>query len=122
MLKRVLMIIIASLLFICCIARAEYAVNDIPLNEYTVEGLYAIEDSIVAALKSAFDRGSSKAADGEVLGAYVINPRTKKFHYPYCYSALQIGADRVFMTSTPSELMAQGYEPCGQCKPSQKAK
>lgn len=120
--KRVILIVLMTMLFICCVARAEYAVNGIPMTNYSVEELYAIEDSVVEALKSAFDRESSKTVGGEVLGKYVVNPRTKKFHFPYCYSALQIGVNRVFITSTLSELIAQGYDPCGQCKPSPKTK
>lgn len=50
--------------------------------------------------------------------AYVINANTGKFHYPDCSSAINMkAAARQEYVGTRDELIAQGYEPCGRCKP-----
>ena len=50
--------------------------------------------------------------------AYVLNTNTKKFHYPDCSSAINMKANtREEYAGTREALLAQGYEPCGRCKP-----
>lgn len=116
--KRFILIVILLLAIILpALAESEYIVNDRTLTEMSIEELYVLEDALTSAIEKVFAMESSKSASGEVLGPFVINLRTKKFHYPYCFSALQIGQDRCFEVSTPSELIARGYKPCGQCKP-----
>ena len=75
-----------------------------------------LEDTIVSALVTVFYNDAVELSNGEMLGVYVINPKTKKFHYPWCYSALEIGPDRIYIHAAPSEL-AEKYNPCGRCKP-----
>lgn len=49
---------------------------------------------------------------------YVCNTNTKKFHYPGCDSVSQMKeANRLNTNLTREELLAEGYEPCGNCKP-----
>ncbi len=72
------------------------------------------------------DGSSSLAADSSddtdknetVKVTYVLNTNTKKFHYPTCYSAQKISAKNYAeSTLTRSQLIAQGYDPCGNCEP-----
>lgn len=99
------------------LSEAAYLVDDRPLTGMSVEEFYALEDAIIVALEAVFDAGAKASASGDLIGMYVVNPRTKKFHYPYCYSAIQIGPDRRFEYCAASELAVQGFVPCGQCKP-----
>ena len=49
---------------------------------------------------------------------YVVNTNTGKFHYPDCSSVNQMSdSNRMDVVATRTELVAQGYEPCGRCKP-----
>lgn len=49
---------------------------------------------------------------------YVLNTNTHKFHVPGCRSVGQIKPNhRVDSTQNRSEIMAQGYKPCGNCHP-----
>jgi len=49
---------------------------------------------------------------------YVVNTNTGKFHYPSCKSVGKIkDKNRMDFTGTRAELIGQGYEPCGSCKP-----
>ena len=49
---------------------------------------------------------------------YVLNTSSKKFHDPDCGSAGKISAsNKEYYTGTAEELIAKGYEPCGNCKP-----
>ena len=52
----------------------------------------------------------------EVL--YVCNTNTKKFHYPGCDSVNQMNeSNRMNTNLSRDELIAQGYQPCGNCHP-----
>ena len=49
---------------------------------------------------------------------YVINTRSKVFHYPSCEGAQQMSKhNRKEVTATRVELTNQGYTPCGACEP-----
>ena len=49
---------------------------------------------------------------------YVLNTSSHKFHLPTCSSVESIKEDnRQDYTGTREDLIAQGYSPCGQCKP-----
>lgn len=49
---------------------------------------------------------------------YVVNTNTGKFHYPSCASVSKIKSyNRSDRHCTRDELIAAGYEPCGQCHP-----
>ena len=49
---------------------------------------------------------------------YVLNTNSKKFHLPTCSGASDMKVEnRQDYTGSREMLVAQGYEPCGQCKP-----
>lgn len=49
---------------------------------------------------------------------YVLNTNTKKFHYPDCVSVDYIKPkNRIDYTGIRSSVIAQGFDPCGKCKP-----
>ena len=49
---------------------------------------------------------------------YVINKRSRVFHYPTCEGAQSISPhNREEVTATRVELTSQGYTPCGYCEP-----
>ena len=49
---------------------------------------------------------------------YIVNTRSKVFHYPTCEGAQSMSAhNRKEVNATRSELVAQGYIPCGACEP-----
>ena len=49
---------------------------------------------------------------------YILNTNSKKFHLPDCPGATAISEDnREKVTCTRDELIEQGYDPCGNCKP-----
>lgn len=58
-----------------------------------------------------------KAGENEA-GKYVLNTNTKKFHKPECASVDDITkANKETVESSREELIKQGYDPCGRCKP-----
>lgn len=49
---------------------------------------------------------------------YVCNTNTMKFHYPACDSVKQMNeSNRMNTNLSRDELIAQGYQPCGNCRP-----
>lgn len=49
---------------------------------------------------------------------YVLNTKSKKFHFPSCGSAANMSAsNRSDVVATRDELIARGYSPCGNCEP-----
>ena len=49
---------------------------------------------------------------------YVINKRSRVFHYPSCDGAKSMSPhNREEVTATRVELTSQGYIPCGYCEP-----
>ena len=113
----IVILFLLLLAFVAAESRTDYVVNNRSITDLSIKELYALEDSVVISLEEAFKSQASRSEDGTIIGPYVINPRTKKFHYPQCYSAIQIGPDRVFMTASAKELVDQKYKPCGQCNP-----
>lgn len=61
---------------------------------------------------------SSAAVEEPESYTYVLNTNTKKFHYPDCYSAEKIAdKNKKYFTGTREEVIAMGYDPCGNCDP-----
>lgn len=57
-------------------------------------------------------------ASTSTKSAYILNTDTKKFHEPGCSDADRIDDDnRKTFSGSRSDLIAQGYEPCGHCDP-----
>lgn len=49
---------------------------------------------------------------------YILNTRTKKFHYSNCQSVKQMSEkNKKEVTWTREEVIAEGYDPCGNCNP-----
>lgn len=49
---------------------------------------------------------------------YVLNTNTKKFHYPSCKSVKQMSdKNKAYYNGTRDEVIAMGYDPCGNCHP-----
>lgn len=49
---------------------------------------------------------------------YIFNTNTYKFHKPSCSSVSQMNeSNKENFSGTREEAIAQGYEPCGKCKP-----
>ena len=51
-------------------------------------------------------------------GIYILNTNSKKFHDPGCGSVSDMSSsNKQKYTGSRSDLIKQGYEPCGNCKP-----
>lgn len=49
---------------------------------------------------------------------YIANKNTKKFHYPSCNSVKKMKeSNKWYFTGTRDELLAKGYDSCGNCHP-----
>ena len=49
---------------------------------------------------------------------YVLNIRTKKFHYPDCRSVKKMNdSNKKEVTWSRTEIINKGYDPCGNCNP-----
>lgn len=54
----------------------------------------------------------------EEVPSYVGNKNTMKFHYPDCSSVKQMKEkNKVYLNCSRYEAVAQGYSPCGNCRP-----
>ena len=59
---------------------------------------------------------SEASQDSSDVKKYVINTKNKKVHLPDCGSVASIKSEnKKTVTSSLSELIAQGYSPCGSC-------
>ena len=64
------------------------------------------------------DGGSSGNQGASEQQDYILNVKNKKFHKPDCSAASDISsANKQDFTGTRDQLIAQGYSPCGICKP-----
>ena len=49
---------------------------------------------------------------------YILNQNSKKIHLPDCDSVQKMKEDnKIYTDASKESLIAQGYEPCGNCKP-----
>lgn len=59
---------------------------------------------------------SEEPSESEIT--YILNTNSKKFHYPSCTSAQKISdKNREETDKSREELIAIGYDPCGNCDP-----
>lgn len=73
------------------------------------------EDNNSAVVSSDDGTDSNMAAEET---EYVINTNTGKFHKPNCDSVTKMKAkNKKEFTGNREELISEGYEPCGSCKP-----
>ncbi len=78
------------------------------------------ESNTTEAEESAFSESASAAPVEEdpIEQTYILNTNTHKFHYPSCSGVDDIkDSNKETYTGLRDDLIAQGYEPCGQCKP-----
>lgn len=69
-------------------------------------------------LSSAPEMSAETAAPKESSAAYVLNTKSKKFHYADCSGAKNMNdANREDFNGTRDEVIGMGYSPCGICKP-----
>lgn len=86
--------------------------------------------NVQPGVEISYADGSSRAADGTsgttdaaVTGGsasetYILNTVTKKFHKPDCSYAQKLSDDKKqTYTGSRDNLLNDGYEPCGTCKP-----
>ena len=79
---------------------------------------YNVQPGIVIDYATGDSEQAAAVDDSGETFAYVLNTNTKKFHYPDCSSAINMKANtREEYAGTREALIAQGYEPCGRCKP-----
>lgn len=70
-----------------------------------------------SASSSAASTSSSGSQD-ETVQTYVINKRNKKFHKPDCSGVAHMSeANKQTVNAKRSDLISQGYSPCGICNP-----
>ena len=56
--------------------------------------------------------------DNEKSATYILNTNSKKFHYPDCSSVGRMSEkNKKEFNGNRSELISDGYEPCGNCNP-----
>ena len=97
--------------------------EDICFNVYVynvqpgIEIDYATGDNWLA--KSGSTAGGDKNSSGSNGGqSYVLNTNSMKFHDPDCGSVNDMSSsNRSNFKGSRSELIKQGYEPCGNCRP-----
>jgi len=71
-----------------------------------------------ALVRAAMAIQSFASAFTGVTRSYVLNKRSKKFHHPECPGIKNMSPkNREEFTGTRNTLIAQGYSPCGICKP-----
>ena len=72
----------------------------------------------VVMVKAAMEIHSFANAITGITRSYVLNRRSKKFHHPECPGIKNMSPkNREEFTGTRNTLIAQGYSPCGICKP-----
>lgn len=79
-----------------------------------------VEGYIDSSEKSGQSLSRSEPEDeADYIGTdYIINVRTGKFHYPWCYSVDRMNEEnKKTYNGTRDELIAKGYSPCGNCHP-----
>ena len=90
--------------------------------------VYNVQPQITINYATGENWESEEAADIEISDiktggdengqTYILNENTKKFHDPGCSGADDIKKkNKREFTGTRDELIEDGYEPCGRCKP-----
>lgn len=84
--------------------------------------VYNVQPGIEIDYATGESRESTDISSGEnTKGAetsYVLNKNTMKFHKPDCSGVSDIKSEnRENFTGSRSELISEGYAPCGRCKP-----
>lgn len=92
---------------------AQSAEEQVPEHAQTQEPVP--EDPAVNGAVSGETQSSSEEPKA---AQYVLNTNTGKFHYPNCNSVKQMkDKNKEVVEMTRDEIIAKGYEPCGNCHP-----
>lgn len=116
---------------ILCLMGVAFAESGVFLQSHVFDDWYAMQSAEEAIIPEGLSEREAEIyragyATGHynalhpayIEGLYVLNTKTKKFHLSYCKATLTIDTEnRKHSSSTPLELMMQGYKPCGQCNP-----
>ena len=88
---------------------------------------YATGDNWASESGSGQSASASSGQSGELSNAqsgdaeahtYILNTRSKRFHWPDCHSVTQMKEkNKREFTGTRDEAIAMGYKPCGECNP-----
>lgn len=81
---------------------------------------YNVQPGIVVdyVTGDSYQTSTPSQPSGETTGTYILNTNSKKFHKPSCSSVNKISAaNKKSFTGKRSDLISQGYFPCGTCKP-----
>ena len=85
---------------------------------YNVEPGVVIDYATGASRAEDVVDAPEASAQEEVAKTYVLNTKSRKFHNPDCRGvATMADKNKQSFTGTRSELIEQGYSPCGTCKP-----
>lgn len=90
-------------------------------GEYATSSYYSSSDTYSSnsdkASSSVKGSGSANTSAGE-KHTYILNTNSKKFHYESCSAVEQMSdSNKKEFTGTRSELIDDGYSPCGICNP-----
>lgn len=109
---------IALILFV--IAGTALAVNDEALQHAAEAQLPAgLSEHEAEIYRQGYANGYYAALyPPDTLNVYILNNGTRRFHYPSCPSAKTIKEkNREEFRGSRDQLIARGYEPCGNCNP-----
>lgn len=97
-----------------------YCYNNQPgveIDYLTGESWLSSESNVSVPVTSTV-ADTPSATQSSTEQTYILNTNTKKFHYPSCSSVSQMKDENKETYSGSREtLIADGYEPCGRCKP-----
>ncbi len=82
-------------------------------------GLSAPSQAAGTLASDASDADAEPSKDSvSAVSSYILNTNTKKFHLPSCPSVDRMNPEnRAEFTGERSQLLQEGYSPCGQCSP-----
>jgi len=77
------------------------------------------QQTIAGPVQGSGDNPQAPTVEESATGTdYVGNKNSKKFHYVWCNSVGQMKeGNKYYYTGTREEMISQGYDPCGNCKP-----
>lgn len=96
----------------------DYATGSSQLSESAPQETAVPEAGSTAGKKAESSAESKNESKSSTETTYIFNTNTHKFHYPSCSSVSQMNeSNKQSFTGSRDEAIAQGYEPCGRCKP-----
>lgn len=95
-----------------------YATGESSLSEQSPVVTGPVDTGNESTVSSITVNESAAAQDTKDLKTYVVNKNTHKFHLPDCSSAAEMKPqNKKVVKNTKDDLINQGYDPCGICKP-----